>query len=94
MELLDWLNQDVKLSQKIFNVSDEFADFWLYGELFRKVDLMDSDDWKKFIRKPYEKKGKRTNYENTVKIVTQKMGLKLKVSFEQPNHESLLTAIK
>lgn len=70
MELLDWLNEEVKLSQKIFNVSDEFADFCLYGELFRKVDLMDADDWKKYAKKPYEKKHRKTNYENTVKIVT------------------------
>ena len=55
---------------------------------------MDGDDWNKYERVKYEKKNRKTNYDNTIKILTHKLGLKAKVSLDHPNHEHILLSIR
>jgi hypothetical protein len=75
MSIVEWLNKEVKMTQKVSNVTEEFKDFFLYSELFHKLDLMDSDDWNKYERNKYSKGNHKTNYDNTLKIIQHKMKL-------------------
>ena len=50
LNLIDWLNKVVKLEKKVFSIQEDFGDFYLYFELFKKLDIMDEDDWNKYVR--------------------------------------------
>lgn len=46
--LVSWLNNDIKLSKNIRDVSKDFANFYFYGEIFEKLGLITNDYQNKY----------------------------------------------
>jgi hypothetical protein len=48
--LVSWLNNDLKLSKKIKDISKDFGNFYFYGEIFEKLGLITNDYRNKYDR--------------------------------------------
>ena len=93
MSLLDWLNS-MGLERRVLRLAEDLDDFYLYGELMKKLEIVDEEDEQKYWRVKYKKGMKKQNYENTIRVLQQKMKIDIKPMYEHPDHEGILKFIQ
>jgi len=54
MSLLDWLNS-MGLERRVLRLAEDLDDFYLYGELMKKLEIVDEEDEQKYWRVKYKK---------------------------------------